>query len=240
MEEVVIEVNNLSKTFENTLVIKDVSFKVKHGECVAIIGSSGSGKSTLLRCLNRLETPSSGEIYYEGKNIKEINPNILRRHLGMVFQSFNLFANKNVLENCILAQVKVLHRSKEEAKLIAIENLKRVGMLERKDFRVSEISGGQKQRVAIARALSMSPHAILFDEPTSALDPEMTKEVLHIMKDLADSGMTMVVVTHEISFAKDVASYVIFMDQGVIAEEGTPEEIFLHPHNERLKEFLGI
>lgn len=241
MEETpVIEVRNLSKTFDGTEVIRDVSFKVKRGECLAIIGSSGSGKSTLLRCLNRLETPTSGEILYEGEDIRESNPNQLRTHLGMVFQSFNLFANKNVLQNCMLAQMKVLHRPKDEAERIALENLERVGMLERKDFRISEISGGQKQRVAIARALCMDPHAMLFDEPTSALDPEMTKEVLRIMKELAESGMTMVVVTHEMAFAEHVASRVIFMDQGVIAEEGEPSSMFKNPRNPRLRAFLGL
>lgn len=241
MEETpVIEVWNLSKTFDGTEVIRDVSFKVKRGECLAIIGSSGSGKSTLLRCLNRLETPTSGEILYEGEDIRASNPNQLRTHLGMVFQSFNLFANKNVLQNCMLAQMKVLHRSKDEAERIALENLERVGMLERKDFRISEISGGQKQRVAIARALCMDPHAMLFDEPTSALDPEMTKEVLRIMKELAESGMTMVVVTHEMAFAEHVASRVIFMDQGVIAEEGEPSSMFKNPRNPRLRAFLGL
>jgi putative lysine transport system ATP-binding protein len=237
----VISVRHLAKSFGTTGVLKDISLDVHKGECLVIIGSSGSGKSTFLRCLNLLETPDSGEIFFKGQNIlaNDTDVNKIRSKLGMVFQSFNLFMNMDVLQNCIIAQTHVLHRSKEEAEKVALANLEKVGMSDRIHFRIDEISGGQKQRVAIARALSMDPEALLFDEPTSALDPEMVGEVLGVMKQLADSGMTMIVVTHEMRFANDVADKVVFMDKGIIVEQGTPKEVFTTSQNKRLKEFLG-
>lgn len=236
----IISIEHLKKNFDNTEVLKDVSFTVNKGECVVIIGSSGSGKSTMLRCINLLERPTSGSIKFKGIDIldKNIPVNKLREKVSMVFQSFDLFNNMNVLKNCIIGQTKVLKRNPLEAKKIALDNLTKVGMIDRKDFKISEISGGQKQRVAIARALSMSPDVILFDEPTSALDPEMVGEVLGVMKELAKEGMTMIVVTHEMAFARDVADKVIFMDNGYIVETGTSEEIFSSPKEERTKEFL--
>lgn len=208
---------------------------------LTIIGSSGSGKSTLLRCINLLEKPTSGTILYKGENVLTKNYNLpnYRTHLGMVFQSFNLFNNMNVLENCVSGQVTVLKRSKEEAKKIALENLEKVGMGRYVAAKPAQLSGGQKQRVAIARSLSMDPDVMLFDEPTSALDPEMVGEVLLTMKALAETGLTMVIVTHEMGFARDVSDRVIFMDKGVIAEEGTPEDIFVHPKEQRTKAFLA-
>lgn len=237
----IISIEHLKKNFDDTEVLKDVSFDVNKGECVVIIGSSGSGKSTMLRCINLLERPTSGSIKFKGINILDNNVpiNKLREKVSMVFQSFDLFNNMNVLKNCIIGQTKVLKRNPLEAKRIAIENLTKVGMIDRKDYKISEISGGQKQRVAIARALSMSPDVILFDEPTSALDPEMVGEVLGVMKELAKEGMTMIVVTHEMAFARDVADKVIFMDNGYIVETGTSEEIFTSPKEERTKEFLS-
>lgn len=236
----ILKVNNLAKSFEDTDVLKDISFTVNEGECVTIIGSSGSGKSTLLRCLNLLELPDSGEIFFDGVNIldKKVNPCKIRSKMAMVFQSFNLFNNMDVLKNCIIGQTKILKRSKEEAIKIALENLEKVGMSNRVHFKIKELSGGQKQRVAIARALSMSPDIILFDEPTSALDPEMVNEVLKVMKQLADNKTTMVVVTHEMSFAKEVSDRVIFMDKGYIVEKGTSKYIFEESKNERLNSFL--
>ena len=236
----VLEVEHLAKTFDDVKILKDISFSVDKGECLTIIGSSGSGKSTLLRCLNLLETPDSGAIYFHDENIlqKGVNVNKIRSKMTMVFQSFNLFNNMDVLKNCVIAQEKVLKRNKEEATKIAMENLKKVGMLDRIHYKIKEISGGQKQRVAIARALSMSPDIILFDEPTSALDPEMVNEVLKVMKDLADSKITMIVVTHEMRFAKEVSDKVIFMDKGYIVEEGSPKYIFEESTNERLNSFL--
>ncbi len=236
----VLEVEHLAKTFDDVKILKDISFSVDKGECLTIIGSSGSGKSTLLRCLNLLETPDSGAIYFHDEDIlqKGVNVNKIRSKMTMVFQSFNLFNNMDVLKNCVIAQEKVLKRNKEEATKIAMENLKKVGMLDRVHYKIKEISGGQKQRVAIARALSMSPDIILFDEPTSALDPEMVNEVLKVMKDLADSKITMIVVTHEMRFAKEVSDKVIFMDKGYIVEEGTPKYIFEESTNERLNSFL--
>ncbi len=209
-------------------------------EVVTIIGSSGSGKSTLLRCVNLLEKPTSGEILYNGKNILDEDTNIYeyRTHLGMVFQQFNLFNNLNVLENCTVGPIKVLKKSKEEAEEIAKGFLEKVGMSAYLNARPRQLSGGQKQRVAIARALSMQPDVLLFDEPTSALDPEMVNEVLETMKSLAHTGLTMIIVTHEMEFARDVSDRVIFMDKGVIAEEGTAEQIFTNPQKERTKEFL--
>lgn len=237
----IIEINHLKKNFGENEVLKDINVSVKKGEVLTIIGSSGSGKSTLLRCINLLEKPTSGEIVYQGENVLQKGYNLpkYRTHLGMVFQSFNLFNNMDVLENCMSGQVTVLKRSREEAKKIALENLEKVGMSRFVSAKPAQLSGGQKQRVAIARSLSMNPDVMLFDEPTSALDPEMVGEVLKTMKDLAQTGLTMVIVTHEMQFARDVSDRVIFMDKGVIAEEGTPEELFVHPKEERTKAFLS-
>lgn len=236
----VIEVNHVGKVFGNNEVLKDINFNVTNGEVICIIGSSGSGKSTLLRCINKFEKISSGEILYLGQDINKIKDlSLFRTEVGMVFQSFNLFSNLNVLKNCMVGQTTVLHRNKAEAEEIALKYLKMVGMDAFVDARPAQLSGGQKQRVAIARALAMNPKVLLFDEPTSALDPEMVGEVLDIMKDLAKSGLTMLVVTHEMGFAKDVATRVVFMDKGVIVEDGCPNEIFTNPKEERTREFLG-
>lgn len=241
MSDPVIKVEHLKKSFGSQEVLHDIDFSIEKGEVVSIIGSSGSGKSTLLRCINLLEIPDSGVISFHGQDIlnSSAKPTDYRSKVGMVFQNFNLFNNKNVLDNCILGQRKVLKRSKEEADKIARGHLERVGMSEFLKKPSTKLSGGQKQRVAIARALSMDPEVLLFDEPTSALDPEMVGEVLDVMKKLAESGLTMIVVTHEMQFAKDVSDRVIFMDQGVIAEEGTPDEVFNHPKNERTRQFLS-
>jgi putative lysine transport system ATP-binding protein len=238
--EKVVDIQHLSKTFGTHEVLRDIDFSVKKGEVVTIIGSSGSGKSTLLRCINLLEKPSSGQIIYNGEDILDDEHDIYeyRTKLGMVFQQFNLFNNHDVLSNCTVGQIKVLKRSKEEAEKIAMKYLQVVGMDNYINAKPRQLSGGQKQRVAIARALSMEPDVMLFDEPTSALDPEMVGEVLKVMKDLAESGLTMLVVTHEMGFAKEVSDRVVFMDQGVIAEEGTPEQIFNNPVQERTREFL--
>lgn len=238
--ETIITVQHLSKSFGTHEVLKDINFSVKKGEVVSIIGSSGSGKSTLLRCINLLEKPTGGEIIYKGENIlgDKHNVNQYRTKLGMVFQQFNLFNNHDVLNNCMVGQVKVLKRSKEEAQKLAMKYLKVVGMDQYIHAKPKHLSGGQKQRVAIARALCMEPDVMLFDEPTSALDPEMVGEVLKVMKELAESGLTMLVVTHEMEFAREVSDRVVFMDKGVIAEEGTPEQIFNHPTQERTREFL--
>ena len=240
MSQEVVMIKHLNKVFGTHEVLKDISFSVQSGEVVTIIGSSGSGKSTLLRCVNLLEKPTSGEILYNGKNILDDDTNIYeyRTHLGMVFQQFNLFNNLNVLENCTVGPIKVLKKSKEEAEEIAKGFLEKVGMSAYLNARPRQLSGGQKQRVAIARALSMQPAVLLFDEPTSALDPEMVNEVLETMKSLAHTGLTMIIVTHEMEFARDVSDRVIFMDKGVIAEEGTAEQIFTNPQKERTKEFL--
>lgn len=240
MSQEIVTIKHLNKVFGTHEVLKDISFSVQSGEVVTIIGSSGSGKSTLLRCVNLLEKPTSGEILYNGKNILDEDTNIYeyRTHLGMVFQQFNLFNNLNVLENCIVGPIKVLEKSKEEAEEIAEGFLEKVGMSAYLNARPRQLSGGQKQRVAIARALSMQPDVLLFDEPTSALDPEMVNEVLETMKSLAHTGLTMIIVTHEMEFARDVSDRVIFMDKGVIAEEGTAEQIFTNPQKERTKEFL--
>ena len=240
MSQEVVTIKHLNKVFGTHEVLKDISFSVESGEVVTIIGSSGSGKSTLLRCVNLLEKPTSGEILYNGKNILDEDTNIYeyRTHLGMVFQQFNLFNNLNVLENCTVGPIKVLKKSKEEAEEIAKGFLEKVGMSAYLNARPRQLSGGQKQRVAIARALSMQPDVLLFDEPTSALDPEMVNEVLETMKSLAHTGLTMIIVTHEMEFASDVSDRVIFMDKGVIAEEGTAEQIFTNPQKERTKEFL--
>lgn len=239
--EKVIDIQHLSKSFGTHEVLKDINFSVRKGEVVCIIGSSGSGKSTLLRCVNLLEKPSGGQIIYNGENILDDKHDIYeyRTKLGMVFQQFNLFNNHNVLGNCVVGQIKVLGRSKEDAEKVAMKYLKVVEMDQYVNAKPKQLSGGQKQRVAIARALSMEPDVMLFDEPTSALDPEMVGEVLKVMKDLAKSGLTMLIVTHEMGFAKEVADRVVFMDKGVIAEEGGPEQIFNNPTQERTKEFLA-
>lgn len=238
--EPIIKVEHLKKSFGKLEVLHDIDFAVEKGEVVTIIGSSGSGKSTFLRCLNMLEIPNSGSILYHGKDILkgEINLNIHRSKVGMVFQNFNLFHNKTVLENCVIGQMKVLKRSRKEATDIAMKYLEKVGMDRFAKAGSTQLSGGQKQRVAIARALCMEPEVLLFDEPTSALDPEMVDDVLQVMKELAQEGLTMIVVTHEMQFARDVSTRVVFMNQGVIAEEGTPDHIFNHPTKERTKEFL--
>lgn len=236
----IIKVNNLEKKFGENLVLKDINMEVQKGEVVTIIGSSGSGKSTLLRCLNLLEEPTSGEILYKNENIldKKFDLRAYRTKVGMVFQNFNLFENKTVLENCTLSQEKVLKISKNKAKEKAKKFLQLVGMDQYINAKPSQISGGQKQRVAIARALCMDPEVLLFDEPTSALDPEMVGEVLEVMTKLAKEGITMIVVTHEMDFAREVSSRVLFMNEGIILEEGSPEEIFTNPKNQRTKDFL--
>ncbi|MCK9268371.1 MAG: amino acid ABC transporter ATP-binding protein [Alkaliphilus sp.] len=238
--EKIIDIQHLSKSFGTNEVLRDINFSVDKGEVVCIIGSSGSGKSTLLRCINLLEKPNGGKIIYNKENILNSGHNIYehRTKLGMVFQQFNLFNNYNVLKNCTIGQVKVLGRSEEEAEKIAMKYLKVVGMEQYINAKPAQLSGGQKQRVAIARALSMEPDVMLFDEPTSSLDPEMVGEVLKVMKELAESGLTMLVVTHEMGFAEEVSDRVVFMDNGVIAEEGAPEQIFNSPTEERTKEFL--
>ncbi|BCN29405.1 peptide ABC transporter ATP-binding protein [Anaeromicropila herbilytica] len=238
--ENVIEIKHLNKSYGTHEVLKDIDFNVKKGEVVCIIGSSGSGKSTLLRCINLLEKPSGGMILYNEENILDEKHDInkYRTKLGMVFQQFNLFNNHNVLSNCMVGQMEVLGRSKKEAEEVAMKYLKYVGMDQYINAKPKQLSGGQKQRVAIARALSMEPDVMLFDEPTSALDPEMVGEVLKVMKELAETGITMLVVTHEMGFAREVSDRVVFMNQGVIAEEGTPEQIFNNPTGERTREFL--
>lgn len=241
MTETILEIKNLKKSYGQNEVLKDISLSVKEGEVISIIGSSGSGKSTFLRSINLLESPSGGEILFHGENVLEKGYNLTayREKLGMVFQSFNLFENLNVLENAIVAQTTVLKRDCKEAESIAKANLEKVGMGEQYwKAKPKQLSGGQKQRVAIARALSVNPEAILFDEPTSALDPEMVGEVLKTMQELSQTGLTMIIVTHEMEFARDVSDRVIFMDQGVIAEQGSPEQLFENPKEERTKEFL--
>ena len=237
--EPVIQIKNLKKSFGEREVLKDINFDVHKGEVVCIIGCSGSGKSTLLRCINLLETPTAGTILYHGENI--LTSGKTHKYcakVGMVFQQFNLFNNLNVLENCVVGQLKVLKKDRKEAEERAKRYLEQVGMLQYINARPRQLSGGQKQRVAIARALSMEPDALLFDEPTSALDPEMVGEVLKVMKSLAESGLTMLVVTHEMGFARDISDRIVFMDGGIILEDGTPEEIFNHPKHERTKAFL--
>jgi putative lysine transport system ATP-binding protein len=235
-----IDINHLQKSYGSNNVLKDVNVSIKKGEIVTIIGPSGSGKSTLLRCINLLEKPTGGEILYKGDNILTPGYNLpeFRTHVGMVFQQFNLFDNHDILSNCMVGQIKVLGRSKEEAEKIAIENLEKVGMKQFAHAKPSQLSGGQKQRVAIARTVSMTPEVMLFDEPTSALDPEMVGEVLKIMRELTETGLTMIIVTHEMKFAEEVSDRVIFMDQGIVAEEGSPDDIFNHPKKDRTKEFL--
>ena len=240
-EEPIITISHLEKRFGDHLVLRDIDFSAKKGDVISIIGSSGSGKSTILRCVNLLEVPTSGEILFHGDNIQAQGFNLTsyRAKVGMVFQNFNLFNNLTVLENCVVGQMKVLKKKRKESEEMANYYLDKVGMSMFINAKPKQISGGQRQRVAIARALCMEPEVLLFDEPTSALDPEMVGEVLSVMRDLADSGLTMLVVTHEMGFAREVSSRVIFMDQGVIAENSTPDEIFNNPKNERTKAFLS-
>ena len=241
MSENILEIRHLGKSFGTHEVLRDIDFTVKKGDVISIIGASGSGKSTLLRCINLLETPSSGQILYHGTDVagRGVNAPEYRSHVGMVFQSFNLFNNMTVLKNCMVGQMKVLKRSKEEARQQALKYLEKVGMAPYINAKPRQISGGQKQRVAIARALAMDPEVLLFDEPTSALDPEMVGEVLNVMQALAQEGMTMLVVTHEMAFARDVSSQVVFMHQGVICEQGTPAQVFGTPQQQETKEFLA-
>ena len=241
MDNTILQVQHLSKSFGTHEVLKDIDFSVKKGDVTSIIGASGSGKSTLLRCINLLENPTSGEILYHGENVlrRGFNVPAYRSRVGMVFQSFNLFNNMTVLENCIVGQVKVLKKNREEARQHALYYLEKVGMAPYINAKPRQISGGQKQRVAIARALAMDPEVLLFDEPTSALDPEMVGEVLSVMQSLAQEGITMLVVTHEMAFARDVSTRVVYMNQGVICEEGTPEEVFGNPRKQETKDFLS-
>ncbi len=238
-ENCLIGLSHVNKKFGSLEVLKDISLEVKEGEVVVIIGPSGSGKSTILRCINGLETVTGGTITFEGQQVGESNINEMRREVGMVFQRFNLFPNMSVIKNIMLAPMKVRKISKEEAEERGLALLEKVGLRDKAESRPSELSGGQQQRVAIARALAMQPKALLFDEPTSALDPEMVHEVLDVMQDLAKGGMTMVVVTHEMGFAREVADRVLFIDGGVIVEQGKPEDVFTHPQEERTKAFLA-
>ena len=241
MGDMILQVNHLSKSFGTHEVLRDIDFTVIKGEVSSIIGASGSGMSTRLRCINLLENPTSGEILYHGENVvrRGFNAAAYRSRVGMVFQSFNLFNNMTVLENCIVGQVKVLKKSREEAKQHALYYLEKVGMAPYINAKPRQISGGQKQRVAIARALAMDPEVLLFDEPTSALDPEMVGEVLTVMQSLAQEGMTMLVVTHEMAFARDVSNRVVYMNEGVICEEGAPEDVFGNPQKQETKNFLS-
>lgn len=241
MGETILQVNHLSKSFGKHEVLRDINFTVAPGDVTSIIGASGSGKSTLLRCINLLEIPTSGEILFHGENIltRKGGAPAYRTRVGMVFQSFNLFNNMTVLENCMVGQIKVLKKNKDEARENAMRYLEQVGMAPYINAKPRQISGGQKQRVAIARALAMHPEVLLFDEPTSALDPEMVGEVLSVMRDLAQGGMTMLVVTHEMGFAREAADRVIFIDGGVIVEDSEPQEFFAHPKNKRLQDFLS-
>ncbi len=241
MSEKVIELVHLQKQFGENTVLRDINLSVSEGEVLSIIGASGSGKSTMLRCINLLETPTSGQVLYHGKDITSHDMNLsqYRAKVGMVFQSFNLFNNMTALNNCITGQMTVLKRSREEAEATAMKYLERVGMAPYINARPSQLSGGQKQRVAIARALAMEPEALLFDEPTSALDPQMVGEVLDVMRSLADDGLTMIVVTHEMAFARDVSTNVVFMSGGVICEEGSPKDIFENPQDQKTKDFLS-
>ena len=241
MSDMILQVNHLRKSFGTHEVLRDIDFTVNKGDVTSIIGASGSGKSTLLRCINLLENPTSGEILYHGENVvrRGFNAAAYRSRVGMVFQSFNLFNNMTVLENCIVGQVKVLKKSREEAKQHALYYLEKVGMAPYINAKPRQISGGQKQRVAIARALAMDPEVLLFDEPTSALDPEMVGEVLTVMQSLAQEGMTMLVVTHEMAFARDVSNRVVYMNEGVICEEGAPEDVFGNPQKQETRNFLA-
>ena len=239
--DVMVSIQHLSKSFGDTVVLRDVNIDVKRGEVVVVLGPSGSGKSTMLRCINLLEKPTGGHIFIEDEEITGANTDVdkLRERVGMVFQQFNLFPHLTAKKNVMLAQRKVLKRSKEEAEKVALEQLERVGLADRADYLPSQLSGGQQQRVAIARALAMDPHVMLFDEATSALDPELVRGVLDVMRSLAEAGMTMIVVTHEMGFAREVADRVIFMEGGVIVEEGAPSDVFDNPKNDRTKDFLG-
>lgn len=239
--DVAVSIRDLHKSFGDNVVLRGIDLDVHRGEVVVVLGPSGSGKSTMLRCVNLLETPTSGSIVFEGVDItgRGVDINKVRAKLGMVFQQFNLFPHLTAKKNVMIAQQKVLKRSREEAERIAVEELSKVGLADRVDFLPAQLSGGQQQRVAIARALAMNPQVMLFDEATSALDPELVRDVLGVMRDLAREGMTMIVVTHEMQFARDVADRVIFMDGGVIVEQGTPEQVFDHPQSERTKDFLG-
>ncbi len=241
MADTILEIRHLSKSFGSHEVLRDIDFTVSKGDVTAIIGASGSGKSTLLRCVNLLETPTSGEILFHGKDVtgRGVNAPEYRSHVGMVFQSFNLFNNMSVLENCIVGQVKVLKKGRDEAKENALRFLQYVGMAPYINAKPRQLSGGQKQRVAIARALAMGPEVLLFDEPTSALDPEMVGEVLNVMQQLASGGMTMLVVTHEMAFARDVSNHVVYMNQGVICEQGSPAEVLGNPQKQETKDFLS-
>ena len=241
MNEPILEVRHLSKSFGANVVLRDIDFTVSPGDVSTVIGPSGSGKSTLLRCINLLETPTAGEVLFHGQNVaaRGVDSTAYRSKVGMVFQSFNLFNNMTVLENCTVGQKKVLKRDGEAARQNAMRYLEQVGMAPYINARPRQLSGGQKQRVAIARALAMEPEVLLFDEPTSALDPEMVGEVLNVMQDLARRGMTMIVVTHEMAFARDVSNHVVFMADGVIAEEGDPAQVFSAPKNTRTQEFLS-
>ncbi|AGN24098.1 amino acid ABC transporter ATP-binding protein [Erysipelothrix rhusiopathiae] len=235
-----LSISHLNKSFGELQVLKDINLEIKKGEVVSCIGSSGSGKSTLLRCINLLETFDNGTITFNNEDVtdQQMDINKYRSQVGMIFQSFNLFNNKSVLENCTLAPIKVLKVDPKEAEAEAIKNLERVGMVEFKDQNVKQLSGGQKQRIAIARALCMKPEFLLLDEPTSALDPEMVGDVLEVIKSLAKEGYTMFIVTHEMDFAREVSDRILFMDSGIILEEGSPEELFLNPKEERTKQFL--
>ena len=241
MDEMILQVNHLSKSFGKHEVLKDINFTVKAGDVTSIIGASGSGKSTLLRCINLLEIPTSGEILFHGENIltQKGGAPAYRTRVGMVFQSFNLFNNMTVLENCMVGQTKVLKKHEKEAKDLAMQYLNKVGMAPYINARPRQLSGGQKQRVAIARALAKNPEVLLFDEPTSALDPEMVGEVLTVMRSLAKEGLTMLVVTHEMAFARDVSNHVVFMRDGIIWEEGTPQQIFAEPQRQETRDFLS-
>ena len=241
MDNTILQIRHLRKSFGTHEVLKDIDFSVRKGDVTSIIGASGSGKSTLLRCINLLENPTSGEILYHGENVlrRGFNVPAYRSRVGMVFQSFNLFNNMTVLENCIVGQVKVLKKDREEARRHAMYYLEKVGMAPYINAKPRQISGGQKQRVAIARALAMDPEVLLFDEPTSALDPEMVGEVLSVMQGLAQEGITMLVVTHEMAFARDVSTRVVYMNQGVICEEGTPAEVFGNPQKQETRDFLS-
>ena len=240
-DDVIVRIKDLHKSYGDLEVLRGIDIDVHRGEVVVVLGPSGSGKSTMLRCVNLLEKPTRGQIIFAGADItaKGVDINGVRAKLGMVFQQFNLFPHLSVKKNVMIAQQKVLKRSKEEAEQIAVQELEKVGLGDRVDFMPSQLSGGQQQRVAIARALAMNPHVMLFDEATSALDPELVRDVLAVMRDLARGGMTMIVVTHEMKFARDVADRVIFMDGGVVVEQGTPAEVFDHPKSERTREFLG-
>ena len=241
MAENILEIRHLSKSFGSNEVLRDIDFTVEKGDVISIIGASGSGKSTLLRCINLLETPTGGQMLYHGEDVagRGVNVPKYRSHVGMVFQSFNLFNNMTVLENCMVGQTRVLKKNKEEAKNKALRYLEKVGMAPYINARPRQLSGGQKQRVAIARALAMNPEVLLFDEPTSALDPEMVGEVLTVMRSLAKEGLTMLVVTHEMAFARDVSNHVVFMRDGVIWEEGAPQQIFADPQRQETKDFLS-